>query len=410
MGFMTKDSPNWRRCLWVAGLALLLGGLAARSPGQPKRPLYSTNKNDREECEVNLGLIYEAIQEYRRRHQQKLPDRLSDLLPDLLPNANVLFCPFVLKSSDPKSWRAVRYVGGSDPRTSYGYEFCLEQLSPISEWRGVPKTQRDKKESQMKRLGCPVVPIVRCLAHRPYLNLAYNGQIYESGVDWESKFRDLVEAEELWTTRMFADRRVRKQVAPEDFPVRPPQASSMLLDLTTHYNALLADSWQGFPGDTLAGLPIGLQTFGGVPFDVRGLIQMHVHWLPAGFPKNVEGIKVSQKCRVIHFLHGTAFGPLSQLNLARYFIHYMDRQVREIPIVYGQNIGDWWFDPKNPFEPTEAKVVWTGTNDAAKAYGRSVRLFLFTAKNPLADVPIDTISMASSAEDSALFLIAVTVE
>lgn len=406
---MTKHRVNWRRCLWVAGAALLLGGLTARSPGQGKRPLYSTNENDREECEVNLGLIYDAIQEYRRQHQQKLPDRLSDLLP-FIPNANVLFCPFVLRSGEVKSWRdGVRYVGGSDPRTWYGYEFSLEQIPP-TEWRGPPKTQREKKEEQMKKLG-GVVPIVRCLAHRPYLNLAYDGQIYEStSLNWERNFRDLVAEEELASTRLFAVRRVKRPVSPEDFPARSPQASSRLLDLTAHYNALLADSWQGFPGDNLAGLPVGLRKLGGVPFDVRGLIQMHVHELPTGFPKKVEGIKVNQKCRVIHFLHGTAFPPHSQLNLGRYLIRYTDRQVREIPIVYDQNIADWWFDPKTQHGPTEAKVVWTGTNDAAKAYGRSVRLFLFTADNPLADVQIDTISIISLDEDSALFVVAITLE
>jgi hypothetical protein len=412
---MAKQNANWRRCLLGAVLALFLNGLLARSPGQATRSilLFTTNVIEREECEVNLGRIYDAIQEYRRQHQDKLPDRLSDLLPEFISNPNDLLCPFVQRTGDLKSWRErVRYVGGSDPRTSYGYEFCLDPLT-INEWRGPPKTHRQKKEAQMKILGRPVVPIIRCLAHRPRLNLAYDGHVYDSAGNWERNFANREEEENLSSTRLFSDRRVRRPVAPEDFPARPPQATSRHLDLTTHYNAQLADSWQGSPGNTLARLPTGFQDFGGVTFDVRGLIQTHVHWLPVGFPKKVEGMNAGQKCRVIHFLHGTALAPGSLTNdLASYRVRYKDGQVHEVPLLYGQHIADWWFDPKTQHGPTEARVVWTGENEAARSYGKSIRLFRFSWDNPVKDVEITSIDLISGNgnEDSAMFLIAITLE
>ena len=123
---------------------------------------------------------------------------------------------------------------------------------------------------------------------------------------------------------------------------------------------------------------------------------------------------MNQKLRRIHFLHGTAFDPTaikpSQTNIATYVIHYADNQVREVPIIYGQQIADWWVDPKHPLETTDAKVAWTGQNEAAEAYGKSLRLYQFTWENPLKDVEVTSISFVTGATISAPFLIAITID
>jgi hypothetical protein len=183
-----------------------------------------------------------------------------------------------------------------------------------------------------------------------------------------------------------------------------------LLDLTEHFNALLADSWQGYPSNTLAGLPAGLQEFAGIRFDVRGLIQVRGFGLPVEFPKKVEGIKVNQRCGRIHFLHATAFWHRPGTKVASYIIHYADSQVREIPLVYGEQIADWWFDPRKPAELTDAKVAWTGENEAAKSHGKAIRLYQSNWENPLRDVEVATISFLSSLTQAAPFLIAITLE
>jgi len=183
-----------------------------------------------------------------------------------------------------------------------------------------------------------------------------------------------------------------------------------LLDLSEQYNGLLADSWQGFPGNHLAELPTGVQKFAEVPFDVRGVIQLRGLDFPFRFPEKVEDIKVNQQCSRIHFLHGTAFFVRPGTNVASYFIHYMDKQVRQFPIVYGKQIADWWFDPKKPLEPTDATVAWTGLNEAAKAYGKSLRLFQTTWENPLKNTEVASISFVSRVTVSAPFIIAITVD
>ena len=377
---------------------------------------FSHDPADKEACQANLNLILEAIQEYRKQHDNKLPDKLSDLTPEFIHDPRILICPFVQKTGGLRSWRKAIRELDFDAGTSYGYEFP-QKIMGDDLWRGLPKrTWREYKERQVEKLGKlgGVVPIVRCHFHRPRLNLAFDGRIYESGKYWEKNFAQVVPEEELEPAALFADPAGRKKLVAEGFPHRDPGAAPRLLDLTTHYNGLLTDSWQGFPSNHLAQLPSGLQEFGGVHFDVRGVIQLRAgaHALP--FPEKVEGIRVKQKLRHIHFLQGTAFDPTAvkppQTNIATYVIHYADNQIREVPIIYGQQIADCWVDPKRPLELTDAKVAWTGQNEAAEAYGKSLRLYRFTWENPLKEVEVASISFVSAASISAPFLIAITIE
>ena len=384
---------------------------AAESPAHPH---YSHEPADKEACEANLNLIFEAIQEYRKQ-KGRLPDGLYDLTPDFVRDPKTLICPYIRKTGGLRSWiKEIRELD-FDPRTSYGYEFTQKEFQDDL-WRGLPKrTWREYKQLQMKKLGKlgPMVPIVRCHFHRPWLNLAFDGQIYESAdLYWERKFSESVPEEDLEPARLFADPAGQKRVLVTDIPARDPRAGSRTLDLSANYNGLLGDSWQGFPGDDLAELPSGLQKFGGVPFDARGVVQLSGAEGESSFefPKKVEGIRVNQICRRIHFLHGSAFDPRGKTNIACYVIHYADNQVREFPIVYGQQIADWWFDSKRSFAPSDAKVVWTGQNEAAKAYGKALRLYQTTWENPLKDIEVASISLVSRMTLSAPFVIAITVD
>jgi hypothetical protein len=372
--------------------------------------VFTRDPADKPVCEANLNFIFGAIREYRKQHEDKLPDKLSDLYPHYIHDPKILICPYVQRTGGLRQWSKQIRELDFDPRTSYGYEFPQKEM-PDNLWRGLPKrTWRDYKELQVDKLGKLglVVPVARCHFHRPRLNLAFDGHIYESELDWELKFTNFVSVESLFPARLFSDPAGRKKVVAADFPPRDPRALPRLLDLSEHYNGLLTDSWQGFPGNHLAQLPAGLREFGSVLFDVRGVIQLRGMQVP--FPEKIEGIRVNQKLSRIHFLHAAAFGLKSPTNIATYVIHYADNQVREIPIVYGRQIADWWVDPSHPVEPVEAKVAWTGLNEAATAYGKSLRLYQFTWQNPLNEIQVISIGLISHATLAAPFLIAITIE
>jgi hypothetical protein len=60
--------------------------------------------------------------------------------------------------------------------------------------------------------------------------------------------------------------------------------------------------------------------------------------------------------------------------------------------------------------PQSATVVWTGSNPATEAVGSSLRLFKRTYDNPKPDLTIETLDFVSTQAESALFLVALTVE
>jgi hypothetical protein len=65
-----------------------------------------------------------------------------------------------------------------------------------------------------------------------------------------------------------------------DVPPRPAILPAQLIDLSAHYNATLTRGWHpetnvaGVEHNSLEELPRGLQLLAGIPFDIRGLIQL----------------------------------------------------------------------------------------------------------------------------------------
>ncbi|HTL55808.1 MAG TPA: hypothetical protein VL361_09020 [Candidatus Limnocylindrales bacterium] len=415
----------------LLGLALLMLLKTLAKPGSGAQSVSAAAvenvTDERQACETNLKLIFDAIQQYRSKRHGSLPAKLWDLVPEFIDDPKTLVCPIERRTWTLRSWKPI-LDPAFDPHTSYTYEFNTTEL-PDNQWRGLPKkTWRDFKHAQMaqlERIGQPggLVPIVRC--HKHEVNLGYNGRVYPGGLFWEKMFAKGKELEVLLLpVRLFVDRTKPRNLAPRDFPPQDPRASRRLLDLTPYYNAQLSDDWQGFPGNHLGNIPSGLQEFGGVPFDVRGIIQLGGDEAAIVFTNEIDSIPVHQRFKRLNVLHAATFPPFEQRNvldaatfppesqtcLGSYVLHYAAGQTNEIPIVYGQNIADWWFDPKKPFVPKNAHVAWEGFNEAVKAYGKSIRVYQMSWENPLPDVEVISISLVSHMNLSAPFIIAITVD
>ena len=62
--------------------------------------------------------------------------------------------------------------------------------------------------------------------------------------------------------------------------------------------------------NNLAGIPQGLQQFGGTLFNVEGIVQLgsrHLRMVGKEYPERVSGVKVHERCRRLHLLHGTGW-------------------------------------------------------------------------------------------------------
>ena len=406
---------NNGRVRWILWLTCLVSGLGWVAPAQTNEPQGpSLAVREKEECINNLKRIYEAIQAYQNDHKD-IPNWLSDLVPDYLPDATVLVCPVCRRTGK------VEAPPLTDPRlpTSYLFEFCpvpLGQQAPNAPTR----TRREWKRRQMGLLGS-VVPIVRCRHHTPVLNVAFDGHIYESPGMWELAFTNRVSQPELTAARLFANessgQKPASTAAPaRQFPKRDPAAGALLLDLTPQYNAMLTQAWHGgdsHNGNDLAALPAGLQTFSGIQFDTRGIIQLRSKSASStNYPAEVKGIRVQQKCQRLHFLHAAGFGGLGDegQQIGSYVVHFATNRMRlEIPILYGESVRNWHTVPGEP-ESKELRVAWTGENAVSRKAGRKIRLFLTTWTNLVPEVPIESIDFVSAMATPAPFLIAITAE
>ena len=82
----------------------------------------------------------------------------------------------------------------------------------------------------------------------------------------------------------------------------------------------------------------------------------------------------------------------------------------DLPIIYGQNVRDWWVKPNEPLNPKGLLEAWSGSNAESDANGTAIRLFKWTWENPLQDLEIRSIDFVSDKARSAPFLLAITAE
>ena len=197
-------------------------------------------------------------------------------------------------------------------------------------------------------------------------------------------------------------------------PLRDTNAPGNLIDLTAYYNAPLTPCWfrPEEHGNDLAELPRGLQTFAGVTFDVRGLIQVGSGDTNVSvYLRQVLNIPIGQHCRRLHFLHAAvgAADLKAGEKMGHYQVHFVDGRQVEVPILAEINSSDWW--SQTTADKTNLTIAWTGSNPVARKSGRTIRLFKYTWENPYPAVQIRQFDLISDPGASgAPFLVALTAE
>jgi len=205
-------------------------------------------------------------------------------------------------------------------------------------------------------------------------------------------------------------------------------ANYVHVDLKAGANQKLTDPFgSGAAGNDLSALPAGEQTFGGVKFKVgEGLIQLGSKLLKQERPDKVEGVKVGRKVARLHLLHGTLYGNGSTIGeegkegdplfvadgtrIAEYTVRYEDKTTEVIPVVYGEDVRDWWYTG-SPKDLKRGKVAWEGENEYARGLDSKVRLFRGTWENPKPDKVVVGIDFAKVGDTPAAPLcVAIAIE
>jgi serine/threonine protein kinase/tetratricopeptide (TPR) repeat protein len=206
-------------------------------------------------------------------------------------------------------------------------------------------------------------------------------------------------------------KQVLREMLARSIPARDPAASTNLVDLSSFYNAPLTEDWHEPGSSDLSELPRGIQTFAGVQFDVRGLIQLSASFRgPERYPDEVRDIPVHRTCRRLHFLHAAIFAADAPdgAKIGSYIVHYASGKQSELPIIMGKSLADWWTQPDE--QGKTFTIGWQGENAESRRQGRTIRLFKSTWENPAPGETVSTIDFIAFQKAPAPFLVAITVE
>jgi hypothetical protein len=183
------------------------------------------------------------------------------------------------------------------------------------------------------------------------------------------------------------------------------------VDLDPRGNEFVVDG-PGDGGNDLARLPRGVGRMGETFFRVgEKLIHLQGRHAP-GLPDSVTAISVGARAGRLHIAHGVQQAAPPGTEVGAYTVHYADGSSVRIPVVYGHDVVNWWaFSKASPELPTDARIVWSGSNDAIDLNpGLQIRLFAVTWINPHPDRIITAIDAMSTNTDCDPFLVAITLE
>ena len=174
-----------------------------------------TEDADKQACTQRLEQIFQAVQAYRRDHKD-LPNWLTDLVPKYIADTNLLICPITRRTGQTHSFEHLK-----DPKMPTAYLFEFSPLPMGRVFAGGQIRMREFKRRQMGLVGGEV-PIVRCHLHAPVLNLGFNGHIYESPLNCEYNFMDVVDFSAFQVAKLIPE-------APQPAPGNVPEPQNELL-------------------------------------------------------------------------------------------------------------------------------------------------------------------------------------
>ena len=133
---------------------------------------------------------------------------------------------------------------------------------------------------------------------------------------------------------------------------------------------------------------------------------------------------MGKKFAKLHVLHATGYGRGNSddgqeddpgvikdgTRIAEYKVRYDDGTSETIPVVYGQDVRDWWFTEASK-GVSRGKVAWKGDNELAKGFDIRIRLYLTTWENPDPNKTVTAIDYVKTGDSvAAPFCVALTLE
>lgn len=247
---------------------------------------------------------------------------------------------------------------------------------------------------------------------------------------WNDPEFQIAKDKEQLTIADVSDKQTAEPKKEIQIPPRDVNTPANLVDLTSFYNHSLIGSWlpmSRWPNEIqklnydLGSLPAGLHTWGGVSFDVRGIIQLSSEAMKqfgGNYPEKVEGISIQRDFEKLHVINSNIWGagaPDGEI-VAHLVLHYADGAQEKLDMVSGEHTQDWWYYTRIG-NNTQAETAWRGTNEFVKSdfirnqYGEiELRLFKATWSNPHPEKTVQSLDFVSEMGLAAPFIVALTVE
>ncbi len=163
--------------------------------------------------------------------------------------------------------------------------------------------------------------------------------------------------------------------------------------------------WSDDGGNDYRHIPLGNQTFCGIPFKVidptanKGKSCVVLYGQPrTNYPQRVT-VPVNRKAAALAFLHTLTWND-KHMPVAVYIVHYADGSKTEIPIRVGKEILGFWGND----ETDDVKLAHQAPN---LMYGR-VSIYAWTWTNPKPSVTIKTLELVSTGSKGCPVIVAAT--
>jgi hypothetical protein len=166
------------------------------------------------------------------------------------------------------------------------------------------------------------------------------------------------------------------------------------------------------PMNDLREMPLGRQTFAGVPFEIvdpasnggKSVVTLRGRGVTPTLPKTVRiPLPKARNIRCLYFLHAAAWGTPGEIG--SYTVHYADGTTAEIANRIPESNGNWWngHDPKETSHPVPLRVTNTLSGKPVWRYLR-----ILEWQNPKRTVPVTAVEAVSKGGQQTPILIALT--
>ncbi|MGA3266608.1 MAG: hypothetical protein ABSE16_07290 [Verrucomicrobiota bacterium] len=196
------------------------------------------------------------------------------------------------------------------------------------------------------------------------------------------------------------------------------------INLKPYINSKLNDPLADQPDKrdhTLADLPLGLNTYGGVPFDVEGIVQLNGPSIEVGakqWPSEVKDIAIGHPFKKLHLLYGAfnIVAPQAHITFAKMILHYADGSQEELNLDGGTHTlccVDASIPQQLDLLPSpQTELAWLGTDPYLKQNNPNACLHLYrtTLDNPKPDKQVTSIDYVSTMFNPGPFMVGLTIE